>query len=103
MKIVAIGDPMTVFACRIGGISDIIPCRDAGEARRALEEVLGRPDTGVVCVPDRYLRDILLPPSKGAYPIIIGIPGPDGPFSCEDAVSASVRKVAGRHMPEAER
>ncbi len=100
MKIVAIGDRMTVSACRAGGISDIIPCRDAGEARVALEEVVERSDTGVICVLDRYLRDIVLPSSKGAYPVIIGIPGPGGPVPGDDAVSAAARKVAGRHIPE---
>jgi vacuolar-type H+-ATPase subunit F/Vma7 len=103
MKIIAIGDRMTVSACRAGGIPDTISCKDAGEARRALEEALARPDTGVVCVLDRYLRDMPLPSSQGAYPIIIGIPGPGGPVHGEDVVSAAVRKVAGRHMPEADR
>ena len=99
MKIIAIGDRMMVSACRAGGISDIISCRDAGEARRALEEVLGRPETGVVCVLDRYLKEISFPSSRGAYPVIVGIPGPEGPVHGEDAVSSAVRKVAGRHMP----
>ncbi|MDE4907616.1 hypothetical protein L0665_03190 [Methanogenium marinum] len=103
MKIVAIGDRMTVSACRAGGIFDVIPCKDAGEALRALEEVLEHPDIGVVCVLDRYLGDFVLPRSKEAYPVIIGIPGPGGPVSREDAVRAAVRKVAGRHVPEADR
>lgn len=103
MKICAIGDRMMVAACRAGGIANTIVCRDAEEARRALEEVLTHPNTGVVCVLDQYLKEIPFPPSKGAYPVVIGIPGPAGPVHGEDAVSAAVRKVAGRHMPGAER
>lgn len=99
MNIITIGDRMTVSACRAGGISDVILCRDAGEARHALEDVIERPDTGVVFVLDRYLNEIVLPPSRGAYPVIIGIPGPDGPVRGEDRVSAAIRKVAGRQMP----
>ncbi len=103
MKVIAIGDRMTVSACRAGGIPDVILCRDATEARDALEDVIERSDTGVVCVLDRYLNDIQLPPSRGAYPVIIGIPGPDGPIRGEDRVSAAIRKVAGRRMPGVER
>ncbi|KAF1078820.1 V-type ATP synthase subunit F [Methanogenium sp. MK-MG] len=103
MNIIAIGDRMMVSACRAGGISDTIPCRDAEEARRALEEVLEHPDTGVVCVLDRYLKEISVSPPRKAYPVVIGIPGPEGPVHGEDAVSAAVRKVAGRHMPGADR
>ena len=103
MKIIAIGDPMTVFACRAGGVSDGIPCRDAEEAHRALKEVLEHPEVGVVCVLDRYLREMAIPSSGGAYPVIIPIPGPEGAVTFEDAVSAAVRKVTGRqHLPEAE-
>ncbi|WAI01659.1 V-type ATP synthase subunit F [Methanogenium organophilum] len=101
MKIIAIGDHMAVFACRAGGISEGIVCQDAEEARWALEEVLERPDVGVICVLDRYLKEIPLPPSQGVYPVVIGIPGPGGPIRGEDAVSIAVRKVAGRHMPGA--
>ncbi len=101
MKIIAIGDWMMVAACRAGGIADTIPCRDAEEARRALEEMLKRPDTGVVCVLDQYLKEIPIPSSKGAYPVVISIPGLAGPVHGEDAVSAAVRKVAGRNMPGA--
>ena len=103
MKIIAIGDRMTVSACRAGGISDVILCGDACEARHALEDVIERPDTGVVFVLDRYLNEIPLPPSQGAYPAIIGIPGPDGPVRGENRVSAAIRKVAGRQMPGVER
>ncbi|WFN35552.1 hypothetical protein L1S32_05480 [Methanogenium sp. S4BF] len=103
MKIIAIGDRMTVSACRAGGIPDVHVCRDAEEARHVLEEVIELPDTGVVCVLDRYLKEMPLTPSRGAYPVIIGIPGPDGPVRGEDRVSAAVRKVAGRHMPGVER
>lgn len=103
MKIIAIGDRVTVSACRAGGIVDGIVCRDAGEARQVLEEVLERPDTGVVCVLDRYLSELSLPHLQGAYPVILGIPGPEGPVRGEDSVSAAVRKVAGRHMPGADK
>lgn len=102
MKIIAIADRMTVSACRAGGVSEGIPCRDAEAARHALEKVLERPDVGLVCVLDRYLQEMPNPLSHGAYPVIIGIPGPEGPVRGEDAVSAAVRKVAGRHMPGAE-
>lgn len=101
MKTIAIGDRMMVAACRAGGIAETIFCRDAEEAHRALEEVLTHPDTGVVCVLDHYLKEIPIPFSKGAYPVVISIPGPAGPVHGEDAVSAAVRKVAGRHMPGA--
>ena len=94
-----IGDRMMVSACRAGGIPEAVLCQSADEAHRALERVLERPDTGVVCVLDRYLREIPLPPTHGAYPVVIGIPGPDGPVRGEDSVGAAVRKVAGRHMP----
>lgn len=103
MKVMVIGDRMTVSACRAGGISEGIPCQNADEAHRALERVLERPDTGVVCVLDRYLKEIPLPPMQGAYPVVIGIPGPTGPIRGEDSVSAAVRKVAGRHMPGVDR
>ena len=103
MKVVVIGDRMTVSACRAGGISGGISCQNADAARQALETVLERPDAGVVCVLDRYLKEIALPPAHGAYPVIIGIPGPAGPVRGEDAVSAAVRKVAGRHMPGVDR
>lgn len=102
MNIIAIGDRMTVSACRAGGISDVILCGDACEAHHALEDVIERPDTGVVFVLDRYLNDIPLPPSRGAYPVIIGIPGPDGPVRGEDRVSTAVRKVIGGQMPGVE-
>jgi len=103
MKIIAIGDRMMTYACRAGGISDSIPCNDVTEAKRALEEVLAQEDTGVVLMLDRYLTDIRLPPSVGAYPVIIGVPGPQGPVRGEDAVTVAVRKVAGRHVQGVER
>lgn len=99
MKVVAIGDRMTVAACRAGGVVETIVCRDAVEAGDALTEVLSRPDTGVVFVLDRYLHEVSLPAMERAYPVVIGIPGPDGPARGEDAVSHAVRKVAGRHLP----
>ena len=103
MKIIAIGDRMMTYACRAGGIPDIIPCTDAKEAQSALEEVLAHEDTGVVIMLDRYLTEIPLPHSRGAYPVIIGVPGPQGPVRGEDAVTAAVRKVAGRHIPGVKR
>ena len=103
MKIIAIGDRMMTNACRAGGIPHIIPCTDVEEAKRALEEALSYEDTGVVIMLDRYLTEIHLPPSHGAYPVIIGVPGPQGPVPGEDAVTGAVRKVAGRHMPGVER
>ena len=102
MKIIAIADHMTVSACRAGGVSEGISCRDAEAARHALEEVLERPDVGLVWVLDRYLQEMPIPPSHGAYPVVIGIPGPEGPVRGEDAVSAAVRKVTGRHVPGAD-
>ncbi len=102
MKIIAIGDRMMTYACRAGGISHTISCTDATEAQRALEEVLAQEDTGVVLMLDRYLTEIPLPPSRGAYPVIIGIPGPQGAVRGEDAVTSAVRKVAGRHIPGVE-
>ncbi|HDQ07846.1 MAG TPA: hypothetical protein ENN44_03590 [Methanoculleus sp.] len=103
MKIIAIGDCMMTYACRAGGISHCISCTDATEAGHALDAALAEEDTGVVLMLDRYLTDIRLPPSRGAYPVIIGIPGPGGPVRGEDAVTHAVRKVAGRHMPGVER
>lgn len=103
MKIIAIGDRMTISVCRAGGIPEVHVCRDAEEARHVLEGVLERSDMGVVCVLDQYLKEMPLPPSRGAYPVIIGIPGPDGPVRGEDRVNAAVRKVSGRHMPRVER
>lgn len=102
MKIIAIGDRMMTYACRAGGIAHTITCTDVTEARRALEEVLAQEETGVVLMLDRYLAEIPLPPSHGAYPVVIGIPGPEGPVHGEDAVTRAVRKVAGRHMPGVE-
>lgn len=99
MKVVTIGDRMTVAACRAGGIAETIVCRDAAEAGAALSDVLSRPDTGVVFVLDRYLHELTLPPMERAYPVVIGIPGPDGPARGEDAVSRAVHRVAGRHLP----
>jgi vacuolar-type H+-ATPase subunit F/Vma7 len=99
MKVVAIGDWMTVAACRAGGVAETIVCRDAAEAGDALTDVLSRPDAGVVFVQDRYLHEITLPPMERAYPVVIGIPGLDGPSRGEDAVSRAVRRVAGRHLP----
>lgn len=103
MNVIVIGDRMTVSACRAGGISEVIPCQNADAARNALEAVLERTDAGVVCVLDRYLKEISLFPPHGAYPVVIGIPGPSGPIRSEDAVGAAVRKVAGRHMPGVDR
>ncbi|MBT8507929.1 hypothetical protein AZH53_05825 [Methanomicrobiaceae archaeon CYW5] len=99
MKIIAIGDRMTTSACLAGGIAHTITCTDITDAEHALEEVLADEETAIVLVLDRYLTEISLPPLRGAYPVIIGIPGPSGPVHGEDAVTRAVRKVAGRHMP----
>lgn len=99
MKIVAIGDRMMTAACRAGGVSETIVCSDASEADTALTTVLDRDDIGVVFVLDRFLERMQLSPRPGAYPVIVAIPGPEGPVGGEDAVSVAVRRVAGRHLP----
>jgi len=104
MRIIAIGDRQTTLLCRLAGILDVIRCEDAAEAEVALRAALGDDTIGIILILDRYQEEILSilgdhGRSKAVYPAVIAIPGPGGPSGEEDAVTAAIRRVAGKGIP----
>jgi|GEM_PF-984895 len=104
MRIIAIGDRATTLLCRLAGVEDVIRCEDGEEAKEALREALKDDTIGIILILDRYQEEIL--PllsdhgrSQAVYPAVIAIPGPEGPVKGEDAVTAAIRRVAGKGMP----
>ena len=104
MKIVALGDRETTLLCRLGGVAETVLCEDAVGAEEELKKFITDDSVGIILIQDRYARSMLTildehGRSHRVYPVIIEIPGPDGPIKGDDSITEAIRRVAGRRMP----
>jgi vacuolar-type H+-ATPase subunit F/Vma7 len=102
MKIVALGDRETILLCRLGGVAETHLIGDAFEDE--LKKLLLDDTIGIILIQDTYARSLLKlldehGRSHRVYPVVIGIPGPDGPVKGDDSITEAIRRVAGRGMP----
>ncbi len=101
MRIVAVGDRTVTLICRLGGVAETIRCEDDASAEDALKELLMDESVGIVLIQDRYARS-LIPileehgRSHQVYPVVVEIPGPQGPVKGANTITEAIRRVAGR-------
>lgn len=103
MKLYCLGDPHTVIGFALAGVAGrVATC--AADAERALAELAALPDCAVLVVTDELAASIpdavrRLRLSKG--PLVLAIPGPQGPTGGSRALAALAQQAVGIRLDEA--
>ncbi len=98
MQYHVIGDQDKVLGFRFAGIRGEV-VRDAAEARQALEECCRRTDIGIVIVTDTVADLIRQEVNQVRFglelPLVVEVPGPDGPSSERGDLLELIREAVG--------
>ncbi|MEM4389890.1 MAG: V-type ATP synthase subunit F [Candidatus Micrarchaeia archaeon] len=97
-KIVVVGDAPTVMGFRLAGVSEA-HVASGKEAERKLEELLARPDVGIVIINENLLADMDWKLRKRietlAKPTVITVPNYKGEVVEAASLKALVRRALG--------
>ncbi len=98
MRYHVIGDEDTVLGFRYAGIPGEVAA-DAAAAREAFERVIRLPDVAIVIIADR-VADTIRPMVNaqrfgGVMPLVVEVPGPDGPSPEREDLLALIREAVG--------
>ena len=98
MRIAVIADEDTVLGFRFGGIEGRV-VESPGEALAAFEEVTGLADMGIVILTEEVAGEIRAAVDAVRYeerlPLIVEVPGPDGPLPTRRTLVALIREAVG--------
>ena len=101
MKFVVIGDEDTVLGFRLVGIEGIV-VKTPEETEKALSEVFGRDNVGVVVIPERLAAGVREAIDSymftKSFPLIIEVPDRQGPMEGRMAIRDLIRKAVGIHL-----
>lgn len=101
MKFFCIGDEDTVGGFRLAGVSGRV-ATDPAKAEAALEEAVSRADCGIIIVTERVADGIR--PRIDAIrlererPLILEIPGPEGPLPGRKGLREFVQEAVGMRI-----
>ncbi len=101
MKFVCIGDDDTTCGFRLAGIEARV-VTTAEQTRAALEDAMGRADCGVVIITERLADGVrsLIETIRLEYerPLIVEIPGPEGPLPGRKSLRQFVQEAVGMRI-----
>lgn len=100
MKVAVIGDRYTVAGFKLAGVKIARIARDKEQAQAALTESLRHQGIGVIIIQDSLAA--LVRPSvvkyrkeSRSFPIIVEVPGKEGPLKREEPADELLRKTVG--------
>lgn len=101
MKFFCIGDEDTVEGFQLAGVSGRVAA-DGAETRAALEEAVSRADCGIIIITER-LADGIRPHIDAIRlererPLILEIPGPEGPLPGRKGLREFVQEAVGMRI-----
>ncbi len=100
MKVAVIGDMNMVMGFALTGVKKARITETPGEAEEALKQFIDDAEVGIIILLDRLAEEIRsfvtsIQERKTVYPIIIEMPGKDGPTKREDPINKLIRKAVG--------
>lgn len=100
MRVAVIGNQEMVLGFALAGVKRVERARTPGEAEGALHRCLQDADIGVIFVSEQLAEGmratITARERKGTmYPLIIEVPGKEGPIGREDPMRKIVRTAVG--------
>jgi len=98
MKMLVIGHPETVLGFSLVGVHGQV-ARTAEEVNQALDEALSAEDVGIVLVTED-VADLIQPRMDqlklhSTVPLVVEIPGPEGPRPDRPSLSEVIRRAIG--------
>lgn len=98
MKMLVIGHPETVLGFSLVGVHGQV-ARTAEEVNQALDETLSAEDVGIVLVTED-VADLIQPRMdqlklRSTVPLVVEIPGPEGPRPDRPSLSEVIRRAIG--------
>ncbi|MBC7248990.1 MAG: V-type ATP synthase subunit F [Anaerolineae bacterium] len=98
MKMLVIGHPETVLGFSLVGVHGQV-ARTAEEVNQALDEALSAEDVGIVLVTED-VADLIQPRMdqlklRSTVPLVVEIPGPEGPRPDRPSLSEVIRRAIG--------
>lgn len=98
MKMLVIGHPETVSGFSLVGVHGQV-ARTAEEVNQALDEALSAEDVGIVLVTED-VADLIQPRMdqlklRSTVPLVVEIPGPEGPRPDRPSLSEVIRRAIG--------
>lgn len=101
MKFFCIGDEDTVGGFRLAGVSGRVAA-DPAETRSALEEAVANSDCGIVIIIERLAdgirQEIEAVRLERERPLILEIPGPEGPLPGRKGLREFVQEAVGMRI-----
>lgn len=101
MKFQCIADEDTVRGFRLAGVSGQVVTSGA-EAAAAIETAVSRPDCGVIIITQKIATAVrpLVDPLyfEREQPLIVEIPGPEGPMPGGKSLRQLVQEAVGLHL-----
>ena len=98
MGFYVIGDEDTVLGFKFAGIEGTV-AHDGDEARQALDEVVQPGEQSVVIITERLAEDIRERINEirfgAALPLIVEVPGPEGPSEEAPKLAELIREAVG--------
>ena len=101
MRFFCIGDEDTVVGFRLAGVSGSVAA-DGAETRVALDEAVSRPDCGIIIITERLADGIRSQIDairmERDRPLILEIPGPEGPVAGRKGLREFVQEAVGMRI-----
>lgn len=100
-KVVVIGSDDMVLGFTLAGVDQGIVPEDDYEAVKNIEHLIEEPDIGVILISEQVAEDIRedlkrIRRKKDLYPVIVEIPGKEGPLEeREDPLKSKIRRAVG--------
>jgi len=105
VKFYCIADEDTVRGFRLAGVEGRV-VETPDEARAAVEEAAAHADIGILILTDRVAADIRplvdCVRSERTRPLVVEIPGPQGPMSGRKTLRQFVQEAIGIHIEQEE-
>ncbi|MCD5409555.1 MAG: hypothetical protein LRZ87_02165 [Methanocellales archaeon] len=100
MKVAVIGDMNMVMGFALTGVKKARIAETPEEAEEALKQFIDDAEVGIIILLDLLAEEIRsfvtnIQERKTVYPIIIEMPGKDGPIRREDPMDKLIRKAVG--------
>jgi V/A-type H+-transporting ATPase subunit F len=98
MDVTVVGSAPAVWGFALAGVQGQI-AETAEELERALDDVLARPDVGILLITEdvaalaRERIDALV--ARSAVPLVVEIPGPEGPSPDRPSIQELLRHTIG--------
>ncbi len=102
-RIVAVGDSALATGFKLAGVTEVYVA-DQKEGAKRIVELLDRDDVGVIVVKDDILNYMDWRVKKRmetlAKPVVVAVPGKEGPISQEGSLKELVKRALGFEMAQ---